>query len=194
MMKALIFNPFEKISEKKLLLIGITSMLVGATLGYLFNARYDGVFDLHFEKNTSYFNALLDILISVSTTCILLLAVGKYTNPKTRFIDIFNTCSIAKIPFYVLTLFNINNWIYYSSEKLVESLQHNLMKMPSLSEFVPVLLFSMLTILGLVLSALLLFNGYKVATNAKGTKSIGLFVVALFLAEIFSKIIISYLN
>ena len=193
-MKALIFNPFEKISEKKLLLIGITSMLVGATLGYLFNARYDGVFDLHFEKNTSYFNALLDILISVSTTCLLLLAVGKYTNPKTRFIDIFNTCTIAKIPFYVLTFFNINNWIYYSSEKLVESLQHNLMKMPSLSEFVPVLLFSMLTILGLVLSALLLFNGYKVATNAKGTKSIGLFVVALFLAEIFSKIIISYLN
>jgi len=194
MMKALIFNPFEKISEKKLLLIGITSMLVGATLGYLFNARYDGVFDLHFEKNTSYFNALLDILISVSTTCLLLLAVGKYTNPKTRLIDIFNTCTIAKIPFYVLTFFNINNWIYYSSEKLVESLQHNLMKMPSLSEFVPVLLFSMLTILGLVLSALLLFNGYKVATNAKGTKSIGLFVVALFLAEIFSKIIISYLN
>ncbi len=194
MMKALIFNPFEKISEKKLLLIGITSMLVGATLGYLFNARYDGVFDLHFEKNTSYFNALLDILISVSTTCILLLAVGKYTNSKTRLIDIFNACSMAKIPFYVLTLFNINNWIYYSSEKLVESLQHNLMKMPSLSEFVPVLLFSMLTILGLVLSALLLFNGYKVATNAKGTKSIGLFVVALFLAEIFSKIIISYLN
>lgn len=194
MMKALIFNPFEKISEKKLLLIGITSMLVGATLGYLFNARYDGVFDLHFEKNTSYFNALLDILISVSTTCILLLAVGKYTNSKTRLIDIFNACSMAKIPFYVLTLFNINNWIYYSSAKLVESLQHNLMKMPSLSEFVPVLLFSMLTILGLVLSALLLFNGYKVATNAKGTKSIGLFVVALFLAEIFSKIIISYLN
>ena len=193
-MKALIFNPFEKISEKKLLLIGITSMLVGATLGYLFNARYDGVFDLHFEKNTSYFNALLDILISVSTTCILLLAVGKYTNSKTRLIDIFNACSMAKIPFYVLTLFNINNWIYYSSEKLVESLQHNLMKMPSLSEFVPVLLFSMLTILGLVLSALLLFNGYKVATNAKGTKSIGLFVVALFLSEIFSKIIISYLN
>lgn len=193
-MKALIFNPFEKISEKKLLLIGIASMLVGAALGYLFNARFDGVFDLHFEKNTSYFSALLDILISVATTCLLLLAVGKYTNSKTRLIDIFNACSIAKIPFYVLTLFNINNWIYYSSSKLVESLQHNLMKMPSLSEFVPVLLFSLLTILGLVLSVHLLFNGYKVATNAKGTKSIGLFVVALFLAEIFSKIIISYLN
>ena len=193
-MKDLIFNPFEKISEKKLLLIGITSMLVGALLGYLFNARYDGVFDLHFEKSTNYFKALLDILISVSTTCLLLLAIGKYTNPKTRFIDIFNTCTIAKIPFYGLTLFNINNWIYYSSAKLVESLQHNLMKMPSLSEFIPVLLFSLLTILGLVLSVILLFNGYKVATNAKGTKSIGLFVAALFIAEIFSKIIISYLN
>ena len=193
-MKALIFNPFEKISEKKLLLIGITSMIVGATLGYLFNARYDGIFDLHFEKSTNYFKALLDILISVSTTCLLLLAVGKYTNPKTRFIDVFNTCTIAKIPFYVLTLFNINNWIYYSSAKLVESLQHNLMKMPSLSEFIPVLLFSLFTILGLVLSVLLLLNGYKVASNAKGTKSIGLFVAALFLSEIFSKIIISYLN
>ena len=132
-MKDLIFNPFEKISEKKLLLIGITSMLVGALLGYLFNARYDGVFDLHFEKSTNYFKALLDILISVSTTCLLLLAIGKYTNPKTRFIDIFNTCTIAKIPFYVLTFFNINNWIYYSSEKLVESLQQNLMKISIVS-------------------------------------------------------------
>ncbi|WP_309640563.1 hypothetical protein [Flavobacterium sp.] len=193
-MKNVLFNPFEKHSDKKLLCIGLFSILVGAALGYAFDARYDGVFDLHFIEKVTLLNSLTDILITITTTCLMLFLVGKYTNPKTRLIDIFNTCSIAKIPFYLLTVFNSNHWIYNASTKLLSSIHENLMEVPNFSALIPVLLFSLVTIAGLVLTIMLLFNGYKVATNAKGTKSIVLFVAALLLAEIFSKIIISILN
>ena len=193
-MKNVLFNPFEEHSDKKLLGIGLLSILIGAALGYVFGARYDGVFDLHFVEKVAPLNSLTDILITIIMTCLLLFLVGKYTNPKTRLIDIFNTCSIAKIPFYVLTLFNSNHWIYNATTKLLTGMHQNLMEAPNFSALIPVILFGLVTIPGLVLTIMLLFNGYKVATNAKGTKSIVLFVTALLLAEIFSKIIISTLN
>jgi len=49
-------------------------------------------------------------------------------------------------------------------------------------------------LLALVLAVILLYNGYKVATNAKGIKNTVLFVAALLIAEVVSKMIISTLN
>ncbi|WP_298222900.1 hypothetical protein [Flavobacterium sp.] len=193
-MNNILLNPFEKHSDQKLLIIGAFSILVGATLGSFFNARFDGVFDLHFVEKATFLSSLTDILISVLSACLLLFLTGKYANPKTRLIDIFNTCSIAKIPFYVLTVFNINDWIYHGSIQLVESVLKHKPEALDMSQLIPILLFSLVTLLALVLAVILLYNGYKVATNAKGIKNTVLFVAALLIAEVVSKMILSTLN
>lgn len=192
-MKKLLINPFERYSEITLLLVGILALAFGAAMGYYCNARFDGVIDLHFVKAVSPFEPLLDLAVTVGVTTVVLFALGKYHNPKTRLIDLFNTVLIAKIPFYLLTLFNSTGMIFNASEKIMKSVQENVLNLPDFSVLFPILIFSLVTLAALVLSIVLLFQGFKVATNAKGNKSVFGFVLALLVAEIVSKIIISYL-
>lgn len=190
-MKIYLFNPFERYSATVLLITGILFSLIGAAFGFFFNARFDGLIDLHFVEKALPYEPFLDIYSAVSCTTILLYLVGKYINTKSRFIDIFNACIIAKIPFYFLTFFNINNMMFTITQKLMTSMQKTGLKPVETLDLLCLLFFSILTILGLIYSVLLLFNGYKVATNAKGTPAILLFIAALILSEISSKFLIS---
>ncbi len=192
-MKKILINPFEKYSESTLLLVGILALALGSVMGYYCNARFDGVIDLHFVKAVGAYEPLLDLVVTVGVTAVMLFALGKYHNPKTRLIDLVNTVLIAKIPFYVLTIFNGNGMIFDASEKIMKSVQENVLNLPDFSVLLPILIFSLITLAALVLSIVLLFQGFKVATNAKGNKSVFGFVLVLLLAEIISKIAISYL-
>lgn len=192
-MKKILRNPFEKYAESTLLIVGILALVLGTVLGYYCNARFDGVIDLHFVKAVGVYEPLLDLLVTVSVTSIALFALGKYHNPKTRLVDLVNAVLIAKIPFYLLTVFNSTGMIFNASEKIMKSVQENVLNLPDFSVLFPILIFSLITLAALVLSIVLLFQGYKVATNAKGNKSVFGFVAALLVAEIISKIIISYL-
>lgn len=192
-MKHIFINPFEKHPDKLLLSIGLAAIAAGWAAGYYFNARYDGVFDLHFVDNTEPFDSLFDILISITATTLALFAAGKSFNRKTRLVDIVIACLIAKIPFYVLTVFNTNNWVYDSTSRLMSGVQKTIMEPPAPADLAPILLFSLVSLSGLVLTVTLLFNGYKVASNAKGAKSAWLFVAALLIAEIISKVLIAQL-
>jgi hypothetical protein len=192
-MKKILMHPFEKYSENTLLLVGILALALGSVMGYYCNARFDGVIDLHFVKAVGAYEPLLDLVVTVGVTAVMLFALGKYHNPKTRLIDLVNTVLIAKIPFYLLTIFNGNGMIFDASEKIMKSVQENVLNLPDFSILLPILIFSLITLAALVLSIVLLFQGFKVATNAKGNKSVFGFVLALLLAEIISKIAISYL-
>ena len=193
-MKTIFINPFEKYADWTLLLIGILAAMLGSAAGFYFNARFDGVLDLHFVEKVSAFSPLLDISISIAASAVIFFIVGKYYNPKTRLIDIFNTCLIAKIPFYILTVFNTNNWIYNATTQLMSGVQKSIVQIPDPSKLLPILIFSLFTFPALVLVVVLLYNGFKVATNAKGMKSKWLFVAALLVSEIFSKILLSIYN
>ena len=192
-MKKILISPFEKYAESTLLLVGMLALALGAVMGCYCNARFDGVIDLHFVKAVGTYEPLLDLLVTVLITAVVLFALGKYRNPKTRLIDLVNTVLIAKIPFYLLVIFNCTGMIFDASEKVMKSVQENVLNLPDFSVLLPILIFSLITLIALVLSVVLLFQGFKVATNAKGNKSVFGFVLALLLAEILSKIAISYL-
>lgn len=193
-MLTIFLNPFERQPDQKLLLIGLLAIPAGAILGWFFNARFDGVLDLHFTGKSPLSYPLIDIVISLLILGILLFLLGKHFNPKTRVIDIFNACSIAKIPFYLLAVFNFNDWIFKASSNLMKGMEGNSTATPGISEILPILLFGLISMLGFIWAAALLFNGYKVATNAKGIKSTVLFITFVVLAEVVSKMVISTFN
>jgi hypothetical protein len=55
------------------------------------------------------------------------------------------------------------------------------------------LIFTIFAVLAIISLIFLLWNGFKIATNAKGKKPIILFVTGLLLTEILSKNLINYL-
>lgn len=188
-----LFNPFH-LSEKKLLPFGIVTLLIGAYLGFVFNSRFDGVIDLHFTEKVSFFQPLSDLLIAIATLSVILYLIGLYINKKTRLLDLFLAVLIAKIPFYLLPLFNIGNKMQEVSNKIVALInpKSDLQLLPN--EILLLILSSIISLLAIIWSIILLYNGFKTATNSKETKHSILFVIGLLFSEIVSKIIIHFLN
>ncbi len=188
------FNPFENFDEKQLLLTGLFATLLGIYIGFVFNARFDGVVDLHFRESVTWQEVALDNLINIVVLSILMFIAGKIINPKTRIIDILNSSLISRIPFYILPFFNVNQIIFRSSNEMMESIQGGQFSEITSSNLILNLAFAVIAIPILICFVILLWNGFKIATNAKGNKAIILFVVSLFVAEIVSKYLIIYLN
>lgn len=195
-MMKLVFNPFERYSEKQLILIGIVTTLIGSLLAISFNARFDGILDLHFVEKVKIYEPIIDILIDTICLVILLFAIGKSINKKTRLVDIISTTLISKIPFYILLFQNINSFSYQITDKLTKSLltkNYSLEKVTT-GEMTYLVFCGILSLVLIVCSITLLYNGFKTATNAKNTKSILLFIVAIILSEVVCKIVISKFN
>lgn len=195
-MKTLLFNPFEKYDENKLIIFGSAFTLVGSYLGYIFQGRFDGVLDLHFPGTVALFEPFIDNAINICILFIVLLALGRYINPKTRVIDILTTIMIARIPIYLLAFSNYQNYNFELGKKILTSLdlnnpQNGLGIEPSEMFFLA--LFTGLTILFMVWFVILLFNGFRVATNSKGINNNLLFAAAIILSEIITKIIFTFL-
>jgi hypothetical protein len=193
-MKLLLFKPFEKYSEKTLLSVGVIFTLIGSFAAYTFNVRFDGVFDVHIISNTLFYQALLDNLVNLFCLIIFLYLSTKYINRKTRLIDIITTSMVARVPFYLLPFLNINGVIEKASEDIIQFANPELISQISSSNLLIITVFGVITILFLVWYISLLFNGFKVASNAKGKISIILFILSLLFAEILSKFLIFQLN
>lgn len=197
MMKKLLFNPFEKYAESKLLAFGLMATLLGSYLGFVFKARFDGVIDMHLPEKIILIQPFIDNLINALCLFAVLFILGKSINKKTRIIDILNPVLIARIPFYLLTFANIGDYMYRVTENLLASI--DLKSPPTQFNIEPLdmaflVIFSIISIAFLVWFVILLFNGFKVATNSKGVRHNILFAGAIIIAEILSKFIIPIIN
>jgi hypothetical protein len=189
-----IYNPFEIFSEKQLLITGTIVLILGSCIGFLFKGRFDGIVDLHFMENVTFSEVLVDNLINTLVVSVFLFLLGRFINSKTRIIDVLNTSLIARIPFYVLPFFNTNNKMIETTDRLLEITSSSSIESLTPVDLFYVVVFGILALLTLVWFSILLWNGFKVATNAKGTKAVVLFITVVLLAEIVSKYIITQFN
>ena len=190
-MKKILFQPFENYSEKKLVFIGILVTLLGSFIAYLFQARFDGVLDVHFVENLELHHPFLDNSINIISLSLLLFICGKIVNKKTRLIDVFNVSLIARFPYYLISFANINDYMYNLSQRILNFVTEKPEQIDINGlDMIAILIFSLISIILLIYYLYLLYKGYQVATNAKGALPIILFIVAILFAEGISKYII----
>ncbi len=173
---------------------GVIFTLIGSIIASSFNIRFDGVIDIHIVPNALFYQTLLDNLINIFCLVLFLYISAKYINRKTRLIDILTTSVVARAPFYLLPFFNINGIIGRASEEIIQIVNPELISQISSTNLFIISVFGINTILFLVWYISLLFNGFKVASNAKGKVPIILFIVSLLFAEILSKFLIFQFN
>jgi hypothetical protein len=188
------YNPFEKYSAKKLVPFGILFTIIGVFLAYNFNAIFDGVLDLHFSNSSNIYQILTFIIVDIALLANVLVIFGKYINPKTRMIDIYTTVLIAKIPAYLFTIMNANSFSYNFGQKLKQFIATRNFQIITTIDIGFIILQTVASMFMLFWTISLLYNGFKTATNTKETKDKLLFVAAIILAEIISKIIIYKLS
>ncbi|NQY28348.1 MAG: hypothetical protein HRT69_02645 [Flavobacteriaceae bacterium] len=193
-MKTLLFKPFERYSEQKLLITGVIATLIGALVTNLLNCKFIGVLKMTFIEGTSIGQSILDNIIILSCLILFLFLAGKYIYKKTRLIDIIVTALVAFIPLYLLPVFNINDTIKIATENILKYASSELANQIPLENLTPLVIFGFFTLAILVWFITLLYNGFKTASNAKGTKAMVVFGIALILADTTSRVLIHYFN
>lgn len=189
-----LYNPFELYSERQLLIFGLVMTLIGSFLGYSFNGRFDGIIDFHLLESVTFFEVVLDNFFNAVLLTMLLFINGKLINSKTRFVDVLNASLLARIPFYILPFFNFNNVMYDVSNRTYDIMVAGSFNAISTPDLILLMLFSFVAICTLIWFSVLLWNGFKVATNAKGIKNIILFIFTILVVEVVSKYIITTFN
>src|SRR5690625_1828664 len=193
-MKTILFRPFERYSEKTLVIVGVAFTLIGSLLGAAFQGRFDGVLDMHFVPSTSFYQVLIDNAINIFCLVLFLFLSAKYINNKTRLIDILTAAMVARIPYYFMVFGNINNTMSKAREEIMQLVNPEMIEQVGTSSLLLVIGFGLISIVFLIWYIALLYNGFKVASNAKGNTPIALFILSILLAEVLSKVLIHYLN
>jgi hypothetical protein len=183
----IIYNPFEKFSENRLLITGILLTLAGSALAWQLSARYDGAIDMHLGSNVQWWQPLIDNAVNTASLAGLLFALGYYFNNRTRFIDVLNAALIARSPFYLLPLSNLGGFMARATENILAA-GPDITKI-ALTNLIVLVIVGFLSIGILVWAMALLYNGFKVATNIKTKSQIIAFTVTILLAEVLSKIL-----
>lgn len=185
-------NPFAKFSELTLLVAGLMIFAAGVLIASYCGVIFDGVFDVHVAALDTKQNFLI-LLVDVACIFVLLLALGKFINKKTRVIDILNTSLVSRLPIHILGLFTNNVAMDTINEKILKSIEQPEHLDFSFSEMAILIGFSILSMLFLAYFIILLVNGFRTATNAKKWQHFVLFAMFLIIAEIISKSIISFI-
>ena len=188
------YNPFELFSKRQLLIFGLVFLVVGSFIGYLFNGRFDGIVDVHFVALTELSEVFIDNCINTLLLSVFLFLYGLTINKKTRIIDLLNTALLARIPFYVIPIFNVNNLIIKTKDDLMQMANTNSFESMTMTDTIIILVLGVLALVTLVWFAILVWNGFRVATNAKGTKKVVFFITVVLAVEIVSKHLIIQLK
>jgi hypothetical protein len=181
-----LLNPVKYFQDKKLLTLNLLIFCIGTFIAITFNARFDGVLDLHFHPQRIPVQTMTDNIVDIIILGLMLFAIGKIINNKTRMIDCLNTAFYSRIPMYLLCFTNVGG----ISVKLSENVLSGTIQM---FDYVLLITLAVLSITALIISVVILFKGFKVATNAKTTKHYVYFFVGLIVAEIISAILLKNL-
>lgn len=189
-MKQLLLNPFQQFSEIPLLIFGIMATAFGSWSAMQFGIRYDGVLDMHFSIIHHWNTPVIDNVIDIFCLTLFLFVAGKIVNQKTRVVDVLTTSMVARTPLYFVPFINYDGSL---SVNLLDKTLNEIQAI-AMNNIAMILLAGVVAFIATIWYVALLYNGYKTASNGKGSKSVLLFIGGLLVAEIISKILITYLN
>lgn len=172
--------------------VGLPAILLGAILGYLSRTHFDGVIDAHVNDTGNIYMFITEALIDYAVLLFTLYIAGIIISGfHFRFVDMMGTVALARFPmiFVPLATFALPQ---QKLEELINSLlkQEAIISPLTALDWTGLFLGSLIMILCLVWMIVLLVNAYKICVNKRGAALVISFILALFIAEIVSKVAI----
>ncbi|RBL88924.1 YIP1 family protein [Chitinophaga flava] len=169
-----LFRPFTYIAGGKALLAGWIIMLITAVAAYFSGTHFDGAIDAHATWPAPYYHYLLEPLIAWLCTVIICYVAAKiFSKSSFRLIDLAGTLALARAPLLILALVNFAMPVVRTPADITpQAMAIGLIAAP----FVGWML-------------VLLYQAFSISTNLKGNKAVIIFISALLVAEIVSKIL-----
>lgn len=189
-----VFNPFLKLSEKQLFVFGFLFFSINSFVCFFTQTRTDSIFHFTPQENLSLSSAVLFSSVSTLSAIVFLYLLAIIINKKTRLIDIINTILISQAPnFFILLSIK-----YSEMDVLAKNLKTSTGVTPdaaaSAVNLIPLIICILILLIFIVYGFVLLYNGFKTATNLKKWQHIALFIIALFVFLTFHQFYIQYLD
>lgn len=180
---SLIWNPFTRIAGWQAFLLGLLIAIISGVIAKFGNLLFDGVIDIHFYDKDLTFSRTFYVLAITLVSLFVIMILGAFILTRNfRIIDIIGTMTLARIPFLLSSIIAL-----FVNQPNTEELLKNPLIILSYPMF---LVFGLITIPLMIWFIALMYNAFKVSTGTKGGKLIVVFVGALIVAEIISKVLI----
>lgn len=188
--KTHLLKPFEFTQEKKLLGVGIGAALISCLLQTFTWQRHIGILKATpLTSSPTLAQTLADNVISSLIMILGLFLFGLYINKKTRLIDITNTVLIARIPMYLILLFDFNGFMSKKMIFIIDHIQNPELIAEDVALLIPITLFSLLSLVFLVAFGYYLYQGFKIATHLKKASHIVLLILLVLIVDHLSRLL-----
>jgi hypothetical protein len=183
-----LFRPFRFIAGGKALIYGILVMLLLVGLCLLTDTMFDGTLDSHYgcEKSIILQHIYCIFGVYIITVIVFYVTALIVSGKNVRLIDIAGTLALAKIPLIVDALLG---FLPLSKALCGIDLDFSPEGMQQISMIIlkmsPFLILGVVTLIWYIV---LMYNGYSVSANVRGTKGVLTFIAALLLSETLSKV------
>lgn len=184
-----LFNPFYYVAGAKALAIGLLVLVLTGVFGFLGRIRFDGLLDFHLGlPPLSIWGNIAENLLSWMLLSILLFLAGKIVSKsRARVIDVFGTQALARTP-YLLVSFTV---LMPNANHFTHGLLHGHVSWdqfsPDMAVFIFVVGFGLVMLVWMVT---LMYRAFAVSCNVSGKVAVVVFMVAIIIGEIISKILI----
>lgn len=188
-----VFNPFSKFSEKQLLFVGLFFFLVNGTVCFYTKIQMDSIFHFSDNANVTIDSAFLYVGISCVSAIIFLFILSLFFNKRTRFVDIINTILISQAPSFITLLLTKYSGMNEIAKKISTSAKVQNFDLNALDLLK--LLFTSLFVLAFVIYGMvLIYNGFKTATNFKKWQHISIFIISLLIFILIHQVYMQSVN
>ena len=177
----LLINPFSRIAGWQAFGIGLIFVVIMGFLGAYNDIAFDGVIDMHLNE-TSLRLSFLYLITDLVCLIVVMSLTGLIVSKNFRFIDILGTMTLAKAPFLILAIAGF----FTTAPNLSEIYKDPYVIFKSMS-FIILMVLSLPVI---IWSITLMYNALKVSCDVKGSKLTVAFIIALFISEALSKVLI----
>jgi len=177
----LLMNPFTRIAGWQAFGLGLFFMVLMGLLGAYNSIAFNGVIDMHmFELSIP--QSFLYLAVDLVCLVVVMWITGLVVTKNFRFIDILGTMALAKAPFLILAIAGF----FTTAPNVAEINKDPYIIFQSVS----FIIIMVLSIPVMVWSITLMYNALKISCDVKGSKLTTSFIIALFVAEALSKILI----
>ncbi len=181
-----IWNPFTKIAGYQAFVIGFVIAILAAIIGKFGNLFFDGAIDAHGGATQfTMLEAVLMVIIDIAIVTFVMYLLSLTVTRNFRFADILGTMTLARFPFFLLSILAL-----FTTFPEVENMLVNPLVILSYPSFI---LFMFVSIFIAVWVIILMFNALKVSTGLKRSSLVTIFIVGIIIAELISKILIYYI-
>ena len=188
--KIWLFNPFKFVAGFKALVIGLVFVVAASLLGSLGNIHFDGVLDAHYGPAWPIWAFIVEGLIDWLSLALILAIFAVILWRKTsRFIDVVGTQALARWPSLVVSLILLcGAYKRAINEVVAQAQQGGGLAALNAVDMTALIVISVLLIAFVVWMVALMYLAFSISCNAKGAKAAIVFIVALVLGEVISKI------